>query len=394
MMSKRFFVISLIVFGLLLNGFNFVVRADESWYDSDYGYKKKLTIDHDQVGSTLTNFPVLVNITDDSDLFNHVTNDSGFDLLFVNGAEDIQFAHEIEYWNWDTGNSEVDAYIWVNVTSVAHDVNTDFYMYYGKSGAGNQENIVGTWDSNYMMVQHFTGASATDLDDSTSNDCDVISDTGSPSYNSEGLVGKAVDIAPSDYITIGDNDALSFGDASDDGSFTIGIWLKPEGLTDFCALCKGSSTNREYVLYFDFGNSNTIRCYDSVLTNNIGRWSYDFPPVDTWTYVVVTYTGNEATSGFSWYMDSSYDAGSATDSGSYVAMHNQVEDFTIGRWFSETGTTDGLIDDLRMSNIVRSSDWISASYNNVINSYDGGFITWGVEETPPPPPPPPLSPAI
>ena len=31
---------------------------------------------------------------------------------------------------------------------------TTLYMYYGNSAAANQENVAGTWDSNYRMVHH------------------------------------------------------------------------------------------------------------------------------------------------------------------------------------------------------------------------------------------------
>ena len=51
-----------------------------------YFYRKTLTIDHTKVSSTLTNFPVLVSISNDSDLKNHVTSVNGYDLIFMDGG--------------------------------------------------------------------------------------------------------------------------------------------------------------------------------------------------------------------------------------------------------------------------------------------------------------------
>ena len=42
--------------------------AQAAWYDSNWQYRKKLTIDYTKVGATLTNFPVLVSLSSDSDL--------------------------------------------------------------------------------------------------------------------------------------------------------------------------------------------------------------------------------------------------------------------------------------------------------------------------------------
>ena len=44
---------------------------------------------------------------------------------------------------------------------------------------------------------------------------------------------------------------------------------------------------------------------------------------------------------------------------------------------------DGRIDELRISNIERSDNWIKASYNTMYYGFDGGFFCLGPEETTP-----------
>ena len=65
-----------------------------AWFNSSFGYKKQLVIDHTQVPSSLINFPVLVNLSD-WDLKNYVLNVSGLDIVFVNDDEDLMFEREI-----------------------------------------------------------------------------------------------------------------------------------------------------------------------------------------------------------------------------------------------------------------------------------------------------------
>ena len=45
-----------------------VTAADAAWYNSNWQYRKRLTIDCTKVGATLSHFPVLVSLTSDSDL--------------------------------------------------------------------------------------------------------------------------------------------------------------------------------------------------------------------------------------------------------------------------------------------------------------------------------------
>ena len=48
----------------------------------EYRTRKKLTIDHTKVGATLTNFPVLVKLTDSRFDWTH-SNSDGFDIRFT-----------------------------------------------------------------------------------------------------------------------------------------------------------------------------------------------------------------------------------------------------------------------------------------------------------------------
>ncbi len=133
-----------------------------AWYNTSYPYRKELTIDHTKVDDYLTNFPVLIDITD-TDLASKAQS-NGNDIIFTDMSNN-KLNHEIEYYN--SGH----LIAWVNVTSLSSTVDTILYMYYGNQTIGNQENPAGVWDENYMMVQHLNETSGTHYD-STINDND------------------------------------------------------------------------------------------------------------------------------------------------------------------------------------------------------------------------------
>jgi len=181
----------------------------DPWWDTDWDYKKKITIDHDQVNCTLTNFPVLINISSDADLVSHVAQANGEDIAFTNAAEDTQFNHEIEYWDAVTGQLVV----WVNVTTLSHADDTVIYMYYGNSSCADQQDITGTWDINYSGVWHMK-----DLLDSTANDNDGTN------YGADFVTG---DIDGSTDFVSANSDYIDYLDLSSYMN-TLQVWFKAD----------------------------------------------------------------------------------------------------------------------------------------------------------------------
>ena len=95
------------------------------------------------------------------------------------------------------------------------------------------------------------------------------------------------------------------------------------------------------------------------------------PTLNTWYYCTVTRSGNIHTI----YCDGS-SLGSITKSGSLVNVAGPIRiggDALTGEY-----ETDGIIDEVRISNIGRSSNWISTEYNNQNNPSD--FLSFGLEK--------------
>lgn len=119
-----------------------------NWWNIGWRYRKSLIIDHTKIASDLTNFPVLINLTD-SDLAEKAQFYGG-DIVFtdINGQK---LAHEIEFYDGTCGA----LIAWVKIPYLSPTRDTTIYIYYGNSDCPNQENPREVWDSNYMMVHHF-----------------------------------------------------------------------------------------------------------------------------------------------------------------------------------------------------------------------------------------------
>ena len=332
---------------------------DPGWYSANWSYRKKIIINSNNVTATLSDFPVLVSLPSDSDLASDALN-NGNDILFTADNGTTKLAHEIESFNGSSGNLTA----WVKVSSLSSSTDTTLYMYYGDATAGNQSDTQDVWDANFMMVQHMKDTTTSTITDSTSNDKDgTKKGAGEPAVTTSGKIANAQDFAgDDDYITAGDITSLT--------SITISAWVYREGWDDDAGSSYSGIVWRdaEYGMrlpepgaslqFFTHDGDWDVSWTESVMADN-----------STWYYAVCTYNGTNA----SLYIDGSLDKTIAQR-----AMTNSGNPLYIGMQDS-TGTWNGIIDEVRISDTARSADWIETSYNN--HNFSSDFVTVGVEQS-------------
>jgi hypothetical protein len=178
------------------------VTHAQGWYDSNWEFRKAITIDSTQVDANLTNFPVLIDISD-TDLALEAQPD-GDDILFTGDNGTTKLDHEIESY------AAGDLVAWVRVPSLSSSTDTVIYLYFGNAGTPNQENPTGVWDSNYVMVQHLEETTL-DHNDSTSNGNDsnvvVVTDQAATG-NIDGADEFVGTLTTGDYIRVPDAASL------------------------------------------------------------------------------------------------------------------------------------------------------------------------------------------
>lgn len=317
-----------------------IIRPLSGWY-----YRKEIVINHSQVVENLVNFPILVKMIMNT---SHVQNDA--DDIFFTSVNGTRLNHEIEYYNDLTG--ELTA--WVNVSSLSSSVDIIVYVYYGNSVCSSQQNPKGTWDSNYITVFHLKESSGT-IYDSTDNynglSVNII-------YQQTGMVDGC----------IGFTGSTSYVDYTDNllENRSLELWANFNSLgNDNIAYLAYNPSHSTYALSIWGGGltSGKVSLFTSGTSMNNFTTS-----VGLWNYYALTYNYSDG-KGTAYINGSYWDSrvGWANDKAS-----NQL----FG--YNNVNAMSGIVDEFRLSKVVRSSAWIKTSYNTISSPLT--FTSIGEEE--------------
>jgi hypothetical protein len=137
---------------------------------SGWDKRVKMTLDHNDVTSSLSDFPVLIYLSTSSGpasdnvscVFDELQSDANRKKLAVTTNDGITLCY-VEIEKWDTANKQ--AWLWIKVPSVSNTIDTDLYLYYDRDHAENTAYVDDTgstsaqnvWDSNFKGVYHLQG---------------------------------------------------------------------------------------------------------------------------------------------------------------------------------------------------------------------------------------------
>ena len=328
------------------------------WYSPSWVYRKIITIDHTKVPNTdQTNFPVLINLTSDTDLHNHALS-SGNDILFTSSDGTTKIPYEREKYTSGTGALVA----WVKVSTLSHTADNVLYMYYGNSGASDQQDAINVWDANYTGVWHFKEGSGTTA-------ADVTGHVGMTLNNitwATGEIGGGLQFngLSSSWGDLGNN--YNFGTSA----FTVSVWVKGGGQNQGILIKDDWSGNGNGFFLFDTGETPSNYSYWTTVNNN-------FRNVDAaaWHLLTVVRSGT-GSNGASIYTD-----------GSLVSTFTDARNLSnaIHLWVGNANTPgyglNGTLDEIRISStFARSADWIKTEYNN--QSSPSTFYSIGSEVLP------------
>jgi hypothetical protein len=331
-----------------------------SWYSSTWLFRKEITIDHTKVSNTdETNFSVLISITDPS-LQAHAQSD-GDDILFTDYTGMIKIPYEREEYISNTGTLVA----WVNIPYLSATEDTIIYMYYGNPAASDQQNLLGgTWNSNFKGVWHSNDSSPTTIADSTSNANMGIKGGSEGPVEVDGKIGKAQYYnGNDDYIKITPTGTLS-------GSFTVSAWVKvSDDSTTHTIIGTRNGEDNSFDFKFDTNDDGDIIHGDIGDGND---WITTAANVNapnllnTWHQITYAITP----SSYSIYIDGENVASDSCsiqddpDCNYNPLLYDSSHNIFIGQvgyddeWFS------GAIDEVEISNIALSPDWIKTEYND------------------------------
>lgn len=346
------------------------IEASAVWYSSSWTYRKPITIDNTKVAGSAdhTNFPVLVDLTDTGLQANAQAD--GDDVLFTSADGTTKLDHEIELYTTATGRLTA----WVEIPTLDYDNDTTIYMYYGNSGASNQQNVTGVWDSNYKGVWHLKDGTTLNSEDSTSNNLDGTQ-TSSPTATT-GQIDGGMNNSGGGYLNIG----VGMPNLS---TPTVSAWIKMNTAAYTKSfVSKGydgtNGTGWEFRTIDSgeggFGDARVMfGTYVQGQPAPDGVYSTAAMPASSWNYWTGVYDGT------TWrlYKNGVQDNSSVDTAPVTSTARGGIGALDVNGAFGRV--PDAVMDEVRVSNTARSADWILTEYNN--QSATSTFYTIGTQET-------------
>lgn len=328
-----------------------------------------ITIDNTKVSGAgdLTDFPILISGTYDGtgsepDLRvtgsgGQVTSSSGYDIEFSSdSAGATKLAHEIEKYVSTTG----EIYAWVKVPTLDGDANTVIYMWFGNSAVtASTELATSVWDSNFKYVEHFNEASGTLTDSTTAGT--TVTNVNSPTYQAAGIsggYGMDFEADSTQYLTRGANN--SFIDLSAATEMTAEFWTKIESTaTNRLILYQG-----RYGYFFIRNDGTNFLVYTVHSSGTAKSISTGTVSTATWYHMVVTWKKNDY---LRLYVDGTEVGTAQATLDEFLKDETGANTGTIGAFYYNSASQywDGIIDEIRLSNTKRSTDWIITTYNTI-----------------------------
>ena len=348
--NKSFFIL-LILTIFIFTSINFSLAEDPAWWNNDWAYRDKITISN--AGSTtLINFPAYINVPHREGM-----QPDYKDLRFTNADGTLILDYEIEAYD------STKADIWIRIPEFPVP-SVSIWMYYANKNATSGQNPEGVWDNNYIMVQHLEETSGT-CTDSTTNHND-----GTPYSVQQNILGK-IDGADEfkvdgSYIDCGNN--LTFNTPS---FITFESWITTNNNNLTTKILQKGDWDGH-----GLGQDKWKGWQSHITLQDKGAkldWGKGMPQTNRWYYLVMTYDGAKMI----FYVDGEKVA--ETDiSGSLKISNRNVY---IGADGASQKFFKGIIDEVRISKIARSSDWIKQTYALIKdNPGNVGFVSEKIPE--------------
>jgi hypothetical protein len=320
---------------------------------SAWEYKLKLSINTSPTGADITdyviNFPLLIRFTPsslpDPSPFDHAQGDGG-DIRFSswNGRS---LHYEIERWDPAFGGTGATE-IWVLVDTIhGNSENQYIYMYAGNSEAPAQMSLPTVFDTanGFAGVWHLNSGAG----DASLNGLHGT-ETGTQARDGAVAAGRWFNGVDT-YIEVADHPALNFGT----GDFTASAWVWEQAFYDDInqqVFCKRIEAAGQYELQVD--NYNLLRADVGAVGGRQVLTSRTTIASGRWYHMALMREGGRA---YLWVdgVREPYSVESAHDVNAAVSL-------VIGRDAQGGEFFHGIIDELRISGIARSADWMKLSY--------------------------------
>ena len=295
----------------------------------------------------LVDFPVLV-VLDSTRIDYTQAAPDGADLRFVDDNNTL-LSHEIERWD-PTGTSA----IWVKVPRIPANTPSGFWMYFGDPDSVDGQNPSGVWTAGYRAVWHLSENVADEGTTGSHVDSTGHANTGIQHGNA-GVDATGGIAGVQDFDGVDDGIEVSPTDLSITGSeLTIEVRaLARSGVNTWPHVIGAGSDGRYWQIWWDPGGQGWGNRFQ-VDGAKVENWTTT-GPLNVWTTLASVYDGSAARL----FIDGQ-PVSSAPGSGTLDALSTPLgigmDPNLVPRNF------DGLIDEVRISEVARSEAWLHAQH--------------------------------
>jgi hypothetical protein len=331
---------------------------------AEFKFRKKISIKPDQITSneSLQRFPMMIVLKDDelksASNGGKVISTSGADIRFTKEDGVSLLNYEIETYNPETG----ELLAWVELDSVSKSKAPSIYLYFGNQYAANESGS-SAWNKTYKAVWHLKGALSTKIPHANQF-------ASNETFEGDKEVYIASEKNSSQFPCLNTPE-----DVDITGDITLSAWIYLSGKKEQTIISNQSGFNGGYrlsvskdrKLEFDIRNENAVAAQINNKETGIELEK------DTWYYVTAVYSDESDT--MMTFVNGKFDRGIKTE----ISLAGSTEPLQIGREPSKKiYYFDGLLDEVRVSNITRTEAWIATEYTNQKNP--AAFMQIGATE--------------
>jgi biopolymer transport protein ExbB len=334
--------------------------TSSAWWNESWGYRKKITLDISPSGAdvtaNLTEATVLVRLHSGNFNFTNAGSNGG-DLRFVDSSDARVLEHHIESYS----SLEEMGFVWVKIPVLPGGASQHIWIYYGNPKAGS---IIGTgesFDVNHVAVFHFGESEGPPQDASAYNNHASTYSLGQgfPSVAGLGVMLNGF----GDNLEISSSPSLDFS-----GGLTFSAWIKLSGqVSDGYLFADKGGDN--FVIGID-GTTIYARLTDAagqlITTERVAQ-----VPNGSWQYIAVTV---DPDSRLSIYINGGLVDSAPINSRLATIKNNLI----IGSSGQGSHFFAGEMDEVRISKVPRSGEWLRAMYFS--QGPEQGFLSLGIEE--------------
>lgn len=340
-------------------------------------------IDSDDVDAALTDFPVMLYLSESSGI-NGTDLTAVFDEVGVNSLKiavtisDMLTQCYVELDYWDSAAEE--AWLFVRVPSISNITDTLLYLWFDNDKADNNSYVgvsgsapaEAVWDSDHVVVDHLKdNPDVSHTMDSTANDNDGTKVGADEPITIIGVIDDAQDFDGNNDI---DEVAASSSLNTSETELTISLWINVT--SDYSATNKMAVTKRtgvdassQYALSFGYGQYVYLYLWGAGGSNYI-RANYQAAYQNLWLHVTATYDNDVGTIFINGVDRTDLDNFNGN-------MLRTAAPLQYGGSIAIANYIDAIMDEIRISNISRSPEWITANYETQRDH----LITFGVERS-------------